>query len=106
MNRNNFKWHLAIAVLIIGVAALLGQVRKWSARLGSVAGSKISVPAPPSPVAARTAADGEPEVLVKFKPNVGLAQIKSIVRAKNDRVEDVVEKDSTDGTFARVATGI
>ncbi len=34
----------------------------------------------------------EPEVLVKFRPDVSLAEIKRIAEKNNDRIEDEIEE--------------
>ncbi len=88
MNRNNFWTHLGIAVLLIGLAAIIGQIVRWESSLSSQNTVKVS----PKPIAVkRSSAESEPEVLVKFRPNISLAEIKKIAAKNNDRVEDEIE---------------
>ncbi len=90
MNRNNFWIHLTVAVVIISMAAILGQVRNWRTTLRG--GSPNSVKSTPKPIAVkRPAEEKEPEVLVKLRPNVTLSEIKKIAAKNNDRVEDEIE---------------
>ncbi len=91
MNRNNFWTHFGIAVVLIGLAAIIGQVARWeSARFDRL--SETVKPLTPKPVTVkRSANESEPEVFVKFRPNVSLAEIKKIAAKNNDRVEDEIE---------------
>jgi thermitase len=99
MNRQNIWIHITVAVVIIAMAAVLGQIRRWQSAIGTSKDSKSATKQqqqqqqqPPKPVAKnRSAADCQPEVLVKFKPNVDLAEIKRIVARQNDKVEDEIE---------------
>ncbi|MBA3631505.1 MAG: S8 family serine peptidase [Acidobacteria bacterium] len=92
MNRNNFWTHLGIAVVLIGLAAIIGQIVRWEATLRQSRTSSETVRPMPKPVAVkRSSAESEPEVLVKFRPNVSLAEIKKIAVKNNDRVEDEIE---------------
>lgn len=88
MNRENFWIHFCIAVVIISFAAVLGQI----GRLRSMINPPETVKSTPRPVTVpRAVNDREPEVLVKFKPNVTLADIKKIAARNNDTVEDNIE---------------
>ena len=89
MNRNNFWIHFCVAVIVIAFAAVLGQLRLWQSKpFFSVNTSKIS----PKPIAPkRSVNDRQPEVLVKFRPNVSLSDIEKIASKYNDRVEDKIE---------------
>ena len=92
MNRNNFWIHFGIAVVLIGLAAIIGQVVRWETMLRQP--TTVSEPAKltPKPIAVkRSSSEKEPEVLVKFRPNVSLAEIKRIVIKNNDSVEDEIE---------------
>ncbi len=92
MNRNNFWTHLGIAVVLIGLAAIIGQIVRWEATLRQSRTYSESVRPMPKPVAIkRSNAESEPEVLVKFRPNISLAEIKKIAVKNNDRVEDEIE---------------
>ncbi len=92
MNRKNIWVHLGIAIVIIGIAAIVGQIRKFDF---SSRGTTVSVKETktlPKPVAMkRTAVESEPEVLVKFRPGVSAAEIRRIAAKNNDRIEDRIE---------------
>ena len=90
MNRNNIWIHIGIAVVVITFAGVLGQIRVWENKLRSTT--------PPSKPAIRTVStdsdvrrSAEPEVLVRFKPGVSLAEIKRIAVRNNDILEDEIE---------------
>ncbi len=92
MNRNNFWIHFCIAVILIAFAAVLGQLRLWQSK------PLFSINAPTKPASKPTAVkrsgnEREPEVLVKFRPNVSLADIKKIVAKNNDRIEDIFQQE-------------
>jgi len=95
MNRNNFWIHFGIAVILITMAAVIGQIGRWERSLHRgptkyeplQTAPKLNPAAPP--IANTT--DGNPEVLVKFKPGTTLAEIKKIVMGNNDKVEDEIE---------------
>ena len=93
MNRNNIWIHIGIAVVIVTMAAVLGQIRRWENSLRAARNQSgdvmKTVPKPAS--LKRSAADSEPEVLVRFRPGVSLAQIRSLAARNNDRVEDEIE---------------
>jgi len=90
MNRNNFWIHLTVAVVIISMAAILGQVRNWRSSLRGDSAKVIKSTAKPI-AAKRPAEEKEPEVLVKLRPNISLSEIKKIAAKNNDRVEDEIE---------------
>lgn len=89
MNRGNFLVHLMIAVVLIALAAVVGQIGRWRSMLKvqDTTPKKVSKSAPVK------VADGEskPELLVKFKPNVSREDIRRITTSLNDRVEDRYE---------------
>src|SRR5215213_2246270 len=91
MNRNNIWIRICIAVVLITMAAVWGQIRRWQSNKVNVTAEK-SVKTTPKPVAPkRSNSEKEPEVLVKFRPNVNIADIKKIVEKNNDRIEDEIE---------------
>ncbi|MCD9188718.1 MAG: S8 family serine peptidase [Pyrinomonadaceae bacterium] len=93
MNRNNFWIHLGIAVIVITMAAVLGQIGRWEKSLREsvpAPSEKVKTPGKPT-VVKRSNAEGVPEVNVRFRPNVSLAEIKKIAAKNNDRVEDEIE---------------
>ena len=87
MNRNNIWIHIGIAVVVVTLAAVLGQVRRWENSLDS---SK-TVTVKRSVSVTSTTSPGQPELLVRFKPGVTLDQIKRLAAARNDVVEDEIE---------------
>lgn len=93
MNRNNIWIHIGIAVVLVTMAAVLGQIRRWeySLRDSRSRSAETARTATKPAVLKRSAADSEPEVLVRFKSNVSLGQIKAIAARNNDRVEDEIE---------------
>ncbi|MCY7375524.1 MAG: S8 family serine peptidase [Pyrinomonadaceae bacterium] len=90
MNRNNFWIHFCIAVIVVAFAAVLGQLRLWQSK--PFFSRNITTKAVPKPIAPkRSVDDRQPEVLVKFRPNVSLSEIEKIAAKYNDRVEDKIE---------------
>lgn len=90
MNRSNIWVRIAVVGIVVVFAAVLGQIRRWqSAPLPRVEVDQTSPQRPKT--TARTEKDAEPEVLVRFKPGVKLADIKRITGRFNDRVEDNLE---------------
>ncbi len=93
MNRKNIWIHICIAVVVITFAAILGQIRRWQmsptfrTERPNVERNTTQKPT----TVKRSTAESEPEVLVKFRPNVTLADIKKIVGKNNDRIEDEIE---------------
>ena len=102
--------HVGLAGSLIAVAALVGQVRKWeSQEKADQSNAAVFVAKPQNNKAcamSRLAKEREPEVLVKFKPNVSPAEIQKIAARMNDRVEDNIEStgwtaiDDLDGRTA------
>lgn len=92
MNRKNIWVHIVLAVVIIGLAAVAGQISRWVSRDKGTGTGKTSTKVTPKPVAVpRSINEREAEVLVKFKSNVSLAEISKITAKNNDRVEDEIE---------------
>lgn len=93
MNRNNIWIHIGLAVVLITMAAVLGQIGRWRSSLESFnrAPSKIAKADPNVRPIIRTAGEGEPEVLVRFHPDVTSEEIARITARLNDRVEDEIE---------------
>ena len=98
MNRNNFWTHLGIAVILIGLAAVIGQVVRWESNRFTKSAESVKA-VTPKPVAVKRSSDEcQPEVFVKFRPDVSLAEIKKIVGKNNDRIEDIFQQEK--GWFA------
>ena len=92
MNRNNIWIHVGIAVVLITLAAVLGQIRFWENSLRSnKTKSNDSVRTVVADGERNVHASSEPEILVRFKPSVSLAQIKQIAARNHDLMEDEIE---------------
>ncbi len=92
MNRNNFWIHFCIAVIVIAFAAVLGQLRLWQSK--PFFSRDTVIKSTPKPIAIKRSTDErEPEVLVKFRSNVSLTEIKKIVARNNDRIEDILQQE-------------
>ena len=90
MNRGNFFIHLLIAVILVALAAVVGQIGRWRSALtvqDTTPVKKVAKVNAPQ----RSAADSEPEVLVRFKPGKTVSEIKQFASLRNDRVEDEIE---------------
>jgi subtilisin family serine protease len=85
MNRQNFIGHLALALALVALAALAGQMRRWQPRSHGVLVSGTSTPVAPRQ------AHRPPEVLVRFHPGTTVDKMKMIARRLDDRVEDEIE---------------
>ncbi len=94
MNRNNIWVHIGIAAVLISFAAVIGQIDRWRSALRVQDTTSPRVKAPKPPTLARSSADTEPEVLVRFKSGLTVADIKRIASRNNDRVEDEIESVS------------
>jgi subtilisin family serine protease len=86
MNRQNFLGHLALALALIALAALAGQVRRWQHHTQGVlvADSPYTTNAPVRNLK-------RAEVLVKFQPGTTLDRIKNTARRFHDTFEDRIE---------------
>ena len=79
MNRNNIWIHIGIAVVVITFAGVLGQIRVWENKLRSTnTASKPTIRTVSTDLDRDARVTAEPEVLVRFKPGVSLAEIKRI----------------------------
>jgi thermitase len=95
MSRNKFVLQVALAVFLVLIAALAGQLRKvqreWRSAVRIMPGSpEPYVVFDPNQVD-ETRENGAPEVLVKFRPGVSVNTINEITARLNDRVEDEIE---------------
>lgn len=90
MNRNNIWIHVSIAVVLITIAAVLGQISRWRAAL-SVPNETKATSTASKPQRAATSGDPVPEVLVRFKPGVSMDEIRRIAIANNDTLVDEIE---------------
>jgi subtilisin family serine protease len=87
MNRNNIWIHITVAVVIITIAAVLGQINRWEKSLEI---GDVRVDVTPVKRAARNH-DPAADVLVRFKPGVSFNRIKQIAANNNDRLDDEIE---------------
>ena len=81
MNRKTFPIHLSLAIALVLLAAIAGQLRReWhKAADATVRVSELRSPRRPA------------EVLVRFRPNVAPQEIENIARALHDQIEDRIE---------------
>ena len=97
MNGKNIWFHLIIALVFVSLAAIVGQMVRWSSEsryyppTPKVTNSRGTEVPMKGITISRSANDSEPEVLVRFKPNVSPADIKKLVAKNNDEVEDNIE---------------
>ncbi len=91
MNRNNFWIHLGIAVTLIAMAAVFGQIKRWQSALDFRTTENKVKPASKPLAVKRSEKECQPEVIVKFRAGVSLTEIKKIVGKNNDRIEDEIE---------------
>ncbi|MEO8647899.1 MAG: S8 family serine peptidase [Acidobacteriota bacterium] len=92
MDRTNIWIRIGIAAIMITMAAVLGQVRRWQDKLSTDRSVRTSATNSAKPTTSKRSADeAEPEILVRFKPGVTLNQIRSIASRNNDRIEDEIE---------------
>src|SRR5262245_25888872 len=89
MNRNNIWIHIGLAVVLITIAAVVGQIDRWKSSLRAPAVERRTT-APALPMRA-SKPNSDAEVLVRFRPGTALETIKSIAFGKHDRVIDEVE---------------
>src|SRR5215212_6714665 len=90
MNRNNIWIHLSIAVILVTLAAVVGQIERW----------KVSLVDPPvnlsrsttsSPPIFRSPKRDEAEVLVKFRPGVSIDAVRTVAAQNHDSLVDEFE---------------
>lgn len=87
MNRGNILIHVGIAIVLIALAAVLGQIGRWRTALKVQDTTPKRVTKPVT----KPSTPGEAEVLVRFKQGTSLSDIKSIAAKLNDRIEDEYE---------------
>jgi thermitase len=88
MNRNNIWIHVGLAVVLITIAAVIGQIDRWRAGLHGPANDPLSRVEKRE---IKNTRSRPPEVLVRFKPGVTLDQIREIAFANHDRLVDEIE---------------
>ena len=90
MNRNNIWIHVGIAVILVSMAAVLGQIDRWRSSLRANSHGP-QTEAKPMKLPGLGQRHGVSEVLVRFKPGVTLEQIRRIASANNDALTDEIE---------------
>jgi len=111
MNRNNIWVHISFAVILVALAAVIGQIDRWRAALRTLPPStSCPIRSVPKTVPAVPQAR-PPELLVRFKPGVSLDEIRRIAVAHHDQLEDEIESvkglsviDDLDNTDPNVLT--
>ena len=111
MNRNNIWVHISFAVILVALAAVIGQIDRWRAALKTLPPStSCPIRSVPKTVPAVPQAR-PPELLVRFKPGVSLDEIRRIAVAHHDQLEDEIESvkglsviDDLDNTDPNVLT--
>ena len=88
MNRNNIWFHVFLATVLITLAAVVGQIGRWKSWSNK---NDSAVKRVERLDTQRRSGDDRPEVLVRFKPGVGLDKIRTIASANNDVVSDEIE---------------
>ncbi len=93
MNRNNIWIHISLAVVLITIAGVLGQLGRYREALNVSDGTakrktveRVEIKAPE--------ANTVPEVLVRFKPGVSLETVRSVAYRNNDILSDAIESVS------------
>ena len=96
MNRNNIWIHVGLAVVLVTLAAVVGQIDRWRAALTRRVATPATTVATKPPVrSVRDQEIADAEIIVRFKPGVSLSEIRTIAASKNDRVVD--EDESVPG---------
>jgi subtilisin family serine protease len=92
MNRNNIWIHIGIAVVIVTLAAVLGQIRRWETSLRPTTTTSTATVSKPDVTGQKRENVGrEAELLVRFKPGVSVDEIKRIAARNNDLMDDEYE---------------
>jgi subtilisin family serine protease len=91
MNRNNIWIHVGLAVVLITLAAVIGQIDRWRSVLRTPAVERRST-APVQPKREiETSANTDAEVLVRFKSGTALDAIRNLASRNHDQVVDEIE---------------
>jgi thermitase len=97
MNRQNFPKHLLLAVMIIALAAMAGQIRRVRRDWHMRSQRRAVLVAEPQKDSSATRRVQAAEVLVRFRPGTTLERVKEIALHQHDLVEDRIE--SVNGLF-------
>ncbi len=93
MNRNNIWIHIGLGVVLLSLAAVVGQIDRWRVALKSNNADFTRAEKQRENVKIVTGTNA-PEILVRFKPGVNVEQIRAIAAANNDSMTDEVESVS------------
>lgn len=104
MNRKNFLGHLALALTLILLAAVAGQIRRWRNEVRNLQTTRGVLTtqnfefnsqqnATPDNAEDDVAfsSSGKAEIFVRFRSGTALSTIKDIALRRHDRVEDEIE---------------
>ncbi len=92
MNRKNIWVHIGIALVLITIAGILGQIGRLRSSMQITHSTFETVKPSAKPLSTqRSRKDSEPEVLVRFRSGISLSDIKKLAARNNDRVEDEIE---------------
>ncbi len=94
MNRNNIWIHIGLAVVLLSLAAVVGQIDRWRVMLSQHSESKAVSVATNRERVKTVIGSTAPEVLVRFKPGVSVEQIRAIAARNNDSMTDEIESVS------------
>jgi thermitase len=89
MNRNNIWVHISLAVILVTIAAVIGQVDRWRSVLKAPTPRRVQITAVNAPPVKKSNSD--PEVLVRFKPGTTLEMIRALAMRNHDQVVDDIE---------------
>jgi thermitase len=93
MNRNNIWIHGGVAVILITLAAVFGQIDRWRAGLHPPERT-VTKQVDKKVTLTKLAKAGRPEVFVRFKPGVSIDEIRAIASANHDVLTDEIESVS------------
>lgn len=86
MNRSNIWIRITVAVVIVTIAAVLGQINRWEKSL-TIGDVRVDT----TQTKSRMNHDPEVDVLVRFRPGITLDRIRQIASGNNDRLDDEIE---------------
>jgi subtilisin family serine protease len=95
MNRSNIWIHITLAVILITIAGVLGQIDRWRSSLNNATSLPSETKLNRCPMIPAKEKRTVPEVLVRFKTGVSLDRIRAIASDNHDRLTDEIE--SVDG---------
>ena len=91
MNRNNIWVHVSLAVVLVTIAAVIGQVDRWRSALRTPDSASMSQITDRETDRHIQRSNGDPEVLVRFKPGRQSRNDPRDRRHNHDQVDDEIE---------------